>query len=571
MILRGGTVIFNNPLNINGGRIEGNGNINVGITNSGLLNPRYTNDSEFGRLVFNGNYLETDSATLNIQIGGNTAGTNYDQIAINGQATFKGTLNVSRLNGFTPTLGATFDVLTFNSRSPQSELDFTGLNINPSLRFLPQWSNNKLTLKVVEQPKPTLAIAPTNAAPSEGNSGNNIFTFTVTRADNTLGTNSVNWTVTGTGSNPANAVDFGGTLPSGTVTFAPNETAKEISVLVRGDTTIEPDETFTVTLSNPTERALLANPTATGTIRDDDNLSAISIANLTVVEGRNANAVLNVRLDRPSSQPVTVSYTTLPVSATPGSDYTSRTGVLTIPANSPNGAISIPILDDTLNESDEAFIVTLFNPVNATLITAASVVTITDTLRGSVTTTLPTNMENLQLTGNNPINGTGNNGNNRITGNSGNNILAGGLGNDSLNGGLGNDTLAGNAGNDTLTGAAGVDRFEFRSIRAFVASDFGVDTISDFVVNQDKIVLSKTTFAALTSGVGNGFSQASNFAVVANNSLVAASNAFIVYSRGTGHLFYNQNGSAAGLGTGANFAVFTGNPSLTASDFVLVA
>ncbi len=60
--------------------------------------------------------------------------------------------------------------------------------------------------------------------------------------------------------------------------------------------------------------------------------------------------------------------------------------------------------------------------------------------------------------------------------------------------------------------------------------------------------------------IQHGFSQASNFAVVANNSLVAASNAFIVYSSGTGHLFYNQNGSAAGLGTGDNFAVLTGNP-----------
>jgi Ca2+-binding RTX toxin-like protein len=365
-------------------------------------------------------------------------------------------------------------------------------------------------------------------------------------------------------------------------------------------------------------------------------LPTLSINNLTVVEGRDTNAVLTVSLNNPSSQAITVNYTTSPVTATANSDYTSKTGTLTIAANATKGTISIPILNDNLNENNETFTVTLSNPVNATLGNTKGTVTITDTLQSAATTTLPTNVENLTLTGTANINGIGNAGNNRLTGNSGNNTLNGGLGVDTLIGGLGNDiyvvdtttdtitelasqgtdtiqssvtysiatrtnienltltgtaningtgnignnrltgnsgnnTLNGGAGNDTLTGAAGIERFEFKSNRTFVASDFGLDTISDFVVNQDKIVLSKTSFAALTSGVGNGFSQASNFAVVANDSLVAASNAFIVYSRGTGRLFYNQNGNAAGLGTGANFAALSGNPLLTASNFVLVA
>jgi Ca2+-binding RTX toxin-like protein len=282
-------------------------------------------------------------------------------------------------------------------------------------------------------------------------------------------------------------------------------------------------------------------------------LPILSINNLTVVEGRDANAVLALSLNNPSSQAITVNYTTSPVTATANSDYTTKTSTLTIAANATKGTISIPILNDNLNENNETFTITLSDPVNATLGNTKGTVTITDTLQSAVTTTLPTNVENLRLTGNNPINGTGNAGNNRIRGNSGNNILNGGT------------------SNDTLTGAGGVDRFEFKSNRAFVASDFGVDTITDFVVNQDKIVLSKTSFAALTSAIGNGFSQGSNFAVVANNSLVAASNAFIVYSSGTGRLFYNQNVSAAGLGTGASFAALSGNPILTASDFVLVA
>jgi len=158
LILKSGNVSFTNPLTINGGNIEGNGNINATITNSGLLNPRYVSNTEFGRLTINGNYTETNNASINIQLGGNTAAVNFDQIDINGTANFDGTLNVSLLNGFTPTLGNTFDVLTYDALNSLSNLDFTGLDINSTLQFLPQWSSNKLTLKVVDKSAPILAI-----------------------------------------------------------------------------------------------------------------------------------------------------------------------------------------------------------------------------------------------------------------------------------------------------------------------------------------------------------------------------------------------------------------------------
>jgi len=162
LILKGGTVTFSNALNINGGSIEGNGSINVGVTNSGLLNPRHASNTEFGRLTINSNYTETNSANINIQLGGTTAGTNFDQVDINGIATFDGTLNVSLLNNFTPTLGSTFDVLTYDSLSFLSNLNFTGLDINSTLQFVPQWFNNKLTLKVVNKSTATNINVTTN-------------------------------------------------------------------------------------------------------------------------------------------------------------------------------------------------------------------------------------------------------------------------------------------------------------------------------------------------------------------------------------------------------------------------
>ena len=285
LILKSGNVSFTNPLTINGGNIEGNGNINATITNSGLLNPRYVSNTEFGRLTINGNYTETNNASINIQLGGNTAAVNFDQIDINGTANFDGTLNVSLLNGFTPTLGSTFDVLTYDALNSLSNLDFTGLDINSTLQFLPQWSSNKLTLKVVDKSAPILAIAPTNVVEAESHSGTKPFTFTVTRSGNTTGTNTVNWTVAGTGSNPANATDFGGTLPSGTLTFAANETSKVITVNVNGDIIQESNETFTVTLSNASNGANMATATATATIQNDDFIGNSSNNTLTGTAG----------------------------------------------------------------------------------------------------------------------------------------------------------------------------------------------------------------------------------------------------------------------------------------------
>ncbi|MDB9420887.1 hypothetical protein PN467_10220 [Microcystis aeruginosa CS-563/04] len=285
LILKGGLLTFSNPLNINGGTIEGNGTINVAVTNSGLLNPRYVSNTEFGRLTINGNYTETNNASINIQLGGNTAGVNFDQVDINGTANFDGNLNVSLLNGFTPTVGSTFDVLTYDALNSLSNLDFTGLDINSTLKFLPQWSSNKLTIKVVDKSATNLAIAPTTETQTEGNSGTKPFTFTVTRSGNTTGTNTVNWTVAGTGSNPANATDFGGTLPSGTLTFAANEPSKVITVNVNGDITQESNETFTVTLSNASNGANITTATATATIQNDDFIGNSSNNTLTGTAG----------------------------------------------------------------------------------------------------------------------------------------------------------------------------------------------------------------------------------------------------------------------------------------------
>ena len=77
----------------------------------------------------------------------------------------------------------------------------------------------------------------------------------------------------------------------------------------------------------------------------------------------------------------------------------------------------------------------------------------------------------------------GNSDEDELNGEEGNDILRGGDASDTLSGHAGDDTIEGGRSNDLLIGAAGSDRFEF-------GFDFGKDTISDFVPEEDTIAVS---------------------------------------------------------------------------------
>ena len=176
---------------------------------------------------------------------------------------------------------------------------------------------------------------------------------------------------------------------------------------------------------------------------------------------------------------------------------------------------------------------------------------------------------NDSLTGN-TLNNTliGNGGNDQLQGLAGNDTLEGGNGNDILTGGIGNDFLWGGLGNDTLTGGVGSDKYVFQGNGVFNTS-LGIDYITQFEARQDQIVLSKTTFNAVTNTVGQALTD---FAVVTNDQFVNASNARIVFSQGSDKLFYNRDGNVLGAGTVFEFARL-GNPDITlsSSNFSLIA
>lgn len=121
---------------------------------------------------------------------------------------------------------------------------------------------------------PTIAFA-SAVAQAEGSSGTTTFTFllNLTRNGSTAAIPFA-WSVTGSGAAPADASDFvGGVLPSGSGTFAAGETSKAIVVNVAGDSTVEPDEGFTITA---TASLPLAPASAAGVIVNDDVAPAIT-------------------------------------------------------------------------------------------------------------------------------------------------------------------------------------------------------------------------------------------------------------------------------------------------------
>ncbi|MGL6282648.1 MAG: Ig-like domain-containing protein [Microcoleaceae cyanobacterium] len=169
-----------------------------------------------------------------------------------------------------------------------------------------------------------------------------------------------------------------------------------------------------------------------------------------------------------------------------------------------------------------------------------------------------------------PINGTA--GADTLLGTARADVINGLASNDRISGQAGDDQINGGAGNDTLTGGLGADRFIYNTNATFTRTSVGVDTITDFAIGQnDKIVLDKTTFPRISSSRGLGFTIDAEFTTVNNNTAAAISGADIVYNTATGELFYNQNGTATGFGTGGKFAVLSNKPVLTENQFIIQA
>ena len=141
-VLDGGT-LAGGPFLINRGTLTGSGTINANVINAGQVIPGGTGAA--GLLTINGNYTQTATGSLDIELGGTTSGSQYDQLAVSGKASLGGTLNVATMGSLTPALGNMFQVSTFVSSSG-TFMAYHGPNLAGGLFLDPVLNATNLTL-----------------------------------------------------------------------------------------------------------------------------------------------------------------------------------------------------------------------------------------------------------------------------------------------------------------------------------------------------------------------------------------------------------------------------------------
>jgi hypothetical protein len=212
---------------------------------------------------------------------------------------------------------------------------------------------------------PTFSV--NNVAQSEGNAGTTTFTFTVTLAPASGSTVSVDAT---TADGTATVADSDYVAKTQTLNFPPGVTTQPFSVTVNGDAKFEPNETFTVGLSNPTAGTATSGLAGIGTINNDDTIPTIAINDVSLNEGNAGTSpfTFNVTLSNPSAQTVTVDYATANGTATTGgADYVAASGTVTFNPGVISQPVTVTVNGDGTVEPNETFFVNLTNPANGTI------------------------------------------------------------------------------------------------------------------------------------------------------------------------------------------------------------
>ncbi len=230
---------------------------------------------------------------------------------------------------------------------------------NPSAPAVLGTARALTTIVDDDEPAPAVRLSVADVSLAEGNTGTTEFTFTLSLAP-ALAPGAlpvvVDWQ-TQDGSATAASGDY--TAASGTVTMGPGASGAAINVAVHGDTQFESDEQFTLVLTLRSGQLAGFDPSATGTIRNDDQpLPVVRFAASAFAVPENVGAA-QIRVQRVGSTSVETRVRAetrvAGSSATAGADYQPASVELVWRAGeSGDRFFPVPVLDVLAFESQEA-------------------------------------------------------------------------------------------------------------------------------------------------------------------------------------------------------------------------
>ena len=160
------------------------------------------------------------------------------------------------------------------------------------------------------------------------------------------------------------AIDFTPTSGTGTITAGSTYTTITVPTYDDGtnlpDSTYEGDETFTVTISNPT-LAGISQATAKGTILDDESLPTVKFISNDRIKAENAGTITDFALFSivPKGEQTSQISLTLAGTATRNDDYVITSTTLTVSANQSQLGTPITMVNDNVAEINETVIITV--------------------------------------------------------------------------------------------------------------------------------------------------------------------------------------------------------------------
>ncbi len=271
------------PLLISGGVLVGTGKIQGDVINDGgVVAAGYSP----GSITINGNYTQTSNSTLNMEIGGTSPGTGYDQLVINGSASLAGTINLISYNNYLPPVGASFKLITYYSVAGSFNT-INGLTPSNDRRYNVTQAPTYFLASVVASEVASAApvIGPISDHSIDEDTATGAIAFTVNDSDtdpNTL-------TVTATSSNsalvPASGIVLSGSGISRVISLIPaaNKYGRATITVQANDGTSTSSASFVLQVLPVNDAPVADNDSAS--TNEDTLLDVTVLANDTDVDG----------------------------------------------------------------------------------------------------------------------------------------------------------------------------------------------------------------------------------------------------------------------------------------------